>query len=74
MTKDEFLIFLSKLLEDYKINKNDWENKSLEDYLSALKAWVEDMDGYYMNMNKELPTDINWEVFSDILYAGKIYE
>jgi len=30
MTKEEFLIFLSKLLEDY---------------LSALKAWVEDMDG-----------------------------
>lgn len=47
---------------------------SVRDYLEALTAWVEDMDGYYKNSGKEKPADINWDFIATLLYAGSIYE
>lgn len=47
---------------------------SLKNYLEALTAWTEDMDGYYRNFGKEMPENINWEIIAAMLYAGYIYE
>lgn len=35
---------------------------------------AEDMDGYYSNIGKGVPTDINWNFIATLLYAGSIYE
>jgi hypothetical protein len=72
--KSDFLNIIDSLIQSLKDNPSGWENNTLESYLEAIKAWTEDMDGYYANNNLEAPTNINWQVFSDILSAAKVYE
>ncbi len=50
------------------------QDESVRDYLEKLTSWSEDMDGYYKNMEKEVPVDINWDFIATLLYAGSIYE
>lgn len=73
-TKDELSEFVSALQKDFKDNKDDWENQDLPSYLEAMSAWIDDMDGYYANQDKDLPIDLTWKVFADILFAARIYE
>lgn len=73
-SKEDFQDFLSLLIADYRENKESWENKSIDSYLLAMKAWIEDMNGYYKNQNKNIPESIDWNTFSNILYASKMYE
>lgn len=73
-TKSDFISFIDLIIMDYKTNEQEWENKNIEEYLASIKSWVEDMEWYYKNTNQALPNDINWNVFSNIIYAGKIYE
>lgn len=73
-SKDEFIVFMTGLIEDFKNNQGSWENKTLLDYLSAIQSWTEGMEGFYVNNDLDLPTGINWTVFADILTAATIYE
>ncbi len=73
-TKQDFIEFLGDLKEDYKNNRGDWENDSLSSYLTAIKSFTEDCDGYYKNHNIKAEELSKWRIFADILYAGKIYE
>lgn len=56
------------------MKSNSWKNNDLSSYLEAISSWIEDMDGFYENMGKSLPENINWSVFADILMAARIYE
>jgi len=73
-SKEEFMEHLSSLISELEHNPEKWENKSLPEYLEALKAWVNDMDGYYKNINYNTPQNVNWGIFADMLTAAKIYE
>lgn len=73
-SKDEFLRFLEILSKDRKSNAQEWDNKSIEDYLLSIQSWIEDMEGYYDNNNLEVPQNIDWNFIATILYIGKIYE
>lgn len=73
-SKEDFLFFVNKLINDLKHNGNTWGNSSLENYLEGIESWVEDMEGYYENTGKPMPKDINWNVFANILMAAKMYE
>lgn len=67
--------FIGKMLIDYQTNKDNWENITLERFLEAMAAWVDEMDGYYENVGE--PFDENqpsWSNFSDILSAATMYE
>lgn len=72
--RDSFVNFVTKLCQDLKTRPTSWENRNLEVFLEALGSWVEDMDGYYENMGREAPKDVNWKVFADALMAARIYE
>jgi len=39
-----------------------------------MQSWIEDMDGYYENMNMKLPEKIEWNVFANVLMAARVYE
>jgi hypothetical protein len=39
-----------------------------------MASWMEDMDGFYENMNKPCPDNTSWSVLADILMAARIYE
>ncbi|HWW38554.1 DUF7660 family protein [Pedobacter sp.] len=73
-TKADFISFIHFLLEDLKSNSEDWENKTLPEYLKAIASWTDDMDGYYINNNLPIPDNVDWKVFADILLAAKMYE
>lgn len=73
-TKSDFINFVELLLENLKSNPEEWENKTLPNFLEAIASWTEDMDGYYKNNNLPIPENIDWKVFANILAAAKIYE
>lgn len=73
-TREEFLIFLNFLIKDKETNCEEWENKNISEYLKAIESWVEDMDGYYNNMNLEIPNNIDWSLIATLFYVGKMYE
>ena len=75
MTKQEFIHFIENLKTDFIENKEQWENKTIEDYLEAMSRYVEDIDGYYENTNQDIDLEkIDWKVFADILKGSSIYE
>lgn len=47
---------------------------TVKEYLESVTTWVEDMDGYYKNTNKEEPQNINWNFIATLIYVGSIYE
>ncbi|WP_227938176.1 DUF7660 family protein [Alkalihalobacillus deserti] len=63
-SKEELISFIDKLKNDLVTNNTEWENLSLEDYLEAIKGWIEDT----------LPSNPNWSTIAEILIAGKYYE
>lgn len=65
----------SILRQDFFSNSGDWENKTLPDFLEALTAYVEDLQGYYDNMQKDVDADkADWQTFADIFKGAKVYE
>ena len=72
--KEDFIEFTQMLLSDFNTNPVEWQNKTLESYLTAMGSWTEDMEGYYENNNLQLPKNIEWKVFATILLAAKVYE
>jgi hypothetical protein len=73
-SRADFVAFVKALSKDFRDNPATWENASLESFLEALGAWVEDMDGYYINQGKPVPQQPDWKVAADMLMAAKMYE
>ncbi|WP_444921819.1 hypothetical protein ACJJID_05465 [Microbulbifer sp. CnH-101-G] len=73
-TRDDFSKFVLDILNDYKNNSSSWENADLASFLEAIAAWADDMDGFYANQGEEIPENIHWKVFAEILYAARMYE
>lgn len=75
MTRTEFIKFLKEFRRDLEENKSSWENKTLEDFLEAMQAYTEDVQGFYDNMKMDINADKpTWENFSHILKGASIYE
>lgn len=74
MNKEDFLCFMEKLKEDSQLNREEWENKEIYSYLAGISSWLEDMGGYFHNMEMDMPTDIDWQFIATLFYVGKIYE
>ena len=49
---------------------NSWEHGTIEGYLDAAVAWMEDSQGTAW----ELPAEPSWKSFATFLYRGKSYE
>lgn len=73
-TKADLIAFIEALGRDLKTNPKEWENATLERYLTALASWLEDSDGYYRNHGMDPPTSPSWRSVADMLIAGKMYE
>jgi len=73
-TRKDFVAFVRALLKDLSDHPERWENNDLQSFLDALSAWVEDMDGYYLNRGEPMPKEPSWRVLAQMLLAAKIYE
>ena len=65
-SKEEFISFIDELKKDLITNETEWENLTLEDYLDAIRGWMEDTNS--------LPNNPNWSTFAEVLMSGKVYE
>jgi hypothetical protein len=73
--RQSFIKFLDFLRQDYLKNPESWENKRLPDFLEALGAYAEDIQGYYDNMKLNVNADEpSWQTFADIFKGATIYE
>lgn len=50
------------------------ENVTVESYMDALAGCVEGMEGFYSNRSEEIPANIEWNVFADLLDSARIYD
>ena len=73
-SRDQFVDFLNALRQDAVAQPEEWQNKTLDEYLEALAAWVQDMDGYYKNNNRSVPTSPSWRNLAEMMLAAKYYE
>jgi len=73
-TREDFAAFVDALSKDFREHPESWENNDLYRFLEALGAWVQDMDGYYRNLGKPVPQELDWKTFADMLLAAKMYE
>ena len=75
MTRTDFISFLKEFKTDFEQNKENWENKTLEDFLESMIAYTEDIQGYYDNMKLNVDADVpTWENFITILKGASVYE
>lgn len=75
MTRIEFIEFLKEFRQDLEENKSGWGNKTLEDFLEAMTAYTEDIQGYYDNMKPNIDANqATWENFKTILKGASVYE
>lgn len=73
--RQSFVDFLILLRTDFLDNPKNWENKTLPDFLEALSAYTEDIQGYYDNMHHAVNADkADWSTFADIFKGARIYE
>ena len=73
--RQTFIKFLDLLRKDFLDNPENWENKTLPDFLEALSTYTEDVQGYYDNMKLNVNADKpEWSTFADIFKGAKIYE
>ena len=73
-TRADFVLFVRDLLQNLRQKPDDWENQGIEAYLDAIAAWVEDMDGFYLNQGVPVPQQPDWKLLGQILLAAKYYE
>ena len=73
-SREDLIKLINHLRMDLQTNRDKWENITLEDYLEAMEAWVNDLDGYYLNTNQTMPKQPSWKTFAAILYASSMYE
>jgi hypothetical protein len=73
-TRDDFSAFLRELARSRRENPALWENDTIESFLDAAAAWVDDMDGWFSNGDLPVPQDASWQLMAAILEAGRVYE
>jgi hypothetical protein len=73
-TKEEFIIFVNELSQNYYDDPSSWGNINLGEYLEALASWAQNLDIFYQNFGLKIPEKIDWELMSDMLAAAKVYE
>ena len=73
--REDFIKFAEQLRQNYFDNPENWENKTIEDFLYAISSYTEDIQGYYDNMKiKKDANKADWQVFADIIKGATIYE
>jgi hypothetical protein len=72
--KEDFIKFVKFLRQELKNEPSYWQNTDLGSFLEAMAGWTEDMEGYYINNNLSVPSNINWKFIADTLTAATMYE
>lgn len=73
-SRGDFIEIIRELIDDFNKNSSEWENVTIVDFLGGMVNFVEDMDGYYININENLDADnITWRIAADIILSATTY-
>ena len=73
--RKSFIEFIKLLNEDFIKNPAQWENNTLSDFLEAIGAYANDIQGYYDNSKQDINADDpTWQLFADIFKGATMYE
>lgn len=73
-SREDFVKFVNHLNDDCQRRSNEWENKTLEQFLGGLAGFANDMKGYYKNMGEEVDVEqITWRMAAQMLLAATVY-
>lgn len=74
-TREQLASFVAALRDDLARNPEQWENVTLERFLSALSSYIEDVPGYLRNTNPTLSADApGWQLFAIFLCGARVYD
>ncbi|ADU61641.1 hypothetical protein Daes_0623 [Pseudodesulfovibrio aespoeensis Aspo-2] len=73
-TREDLVVFIKQLELEVASRECNWGNTTLEDYLEAMSAWINDMGGLYSNLKIDIKNEPMWRTFARILRAATIYE
>jgi hypothetical protein len=73
-SKEGLADFVAALRLDLEANPEEWENPTLERFLSAMEDWIRSIDQWSKNTGQP-PVEVpSWRTLADILYASKMCE
>lgn len=72
-SRSDFIAFVRELRQELIQNPQRWENASLEEYLEAVAAWVQDIEGDAGDQEEQIPSS-SWRWFCLMLLAATTYE
>ncbi|MFL9680484.1 MULTISPECIES: hypothetical protein [Streptomyces] len=73
-SREDLIAFVHALHQDFLRRGDEWENQTLDSYLSGLAAWMTDSEGWYRNSGKEFPAAGDWTFLARALQAATVYE
>lgn len=73
-SRDDFIKFIEYLNQDFTQKSDEWENKTLKQFLGGLSGFANDMTGYYKNMGEIVDVEcITWRMAAEMLLAATVY-
>lgn len=73
-SRGDLVSFIRMLAEGLKREPVLWENTDLKRFLEAMAAWIEDVDGFFLNSGERVPENPTWKLVAQILAAAAAYE
>ena len=73
-TREDLVDFIGALRADLSSNQQEWENATLDRFLTALSSWLEDCASFYEGTGQNVPSTPSWKNVAEMLLAAKIYE
>ncbi|HEY7640447.1 MAG TPA: hypothetical protein VH814_12030 [Steroidobacteraceae bacterium] len=74
-TREQLARFVETFRADLLENPEQWENATLERFLSALASYIDDVPGYLQNTNSSLSAEVpSWQLFAILLSGARVYE
>ncbi|MFG3348108.1 hypothetical protein ACGF1Z_23995 [Streptomyces sp. NPDC048018] len=73
-SREELVAFLRDLHDEFRARGHEWENNTLDSFLEALAACVDDCPGLYRRSGDPAPPDGDWTFMARALRAATLYE
>ncbi|MEU9432275.1 hypothetical protein [Streptomyces sp. NPDC048252] len=73
-TREDFVVFLAAALADLRDRPEEWENRTLGNFLEAWGAWVGSLPGWCENHGRQTPDQPDWNLLAAMVMAARIYE
>lgn len=74
-TYADLVRFLHRMASDYaRTGKDEWENRTLGDFLGSLAAYAEDYPQVFVNQGTVMPDPPEWSTVAGLLYGASGYE